>query len=115
MQKPAFSNWSVSEPWGDMRCIVNERLGLYCPGCGSMRAIAAFIDGDFVGAFLYNPFLFTVFIPLIIYIGVMCTRLFIMRRASPSALSSPKVTIAVVVVVISVWIFRNIFPLGLAE
>jgi len=98
-----------------MRCIMNERLGLYCPGCGSMRAIEAFIDGNFVDAFLYNPFLFTVFIPLVIYLVVICVRLLIMRRLIPSLLSSPKVTMMIVAIFIGVWILRNIFPLKLVE
>jgi len=98
-----------------MRCILNEKLGMYCPGCGGTRAWRALFDGDFIGAFLYNPFLFTVFIPLIVYIGVICVRRLIIRKWAPYTLSSPKAIIVVVAIFGSVWIFRNIFPLRLAE
>jgi len=98
-----------------MRCILNEKLGLYCPTCGSTRACMALIDGDFVGAFLYNPFLFTVFIPFIVYIGVVCVRRLIMGKWTPSVLSLPNALTVVVAIFVGMWIFRNIFPLRLAE
>jgi len=98
-----------------MRCVLNEKLGIYCPSCGGTRAFMALIDGDFVGAFLYNPFLFTVFIPFIVYIGVTCARRLITGRWAPFVLSSPKATMVIVAIFVGIWIFRNIFPLGLAE
>jgi hypothetical protein len=98
-----------------MRCILNEKLDMYCPGCGGTRAFYAFIDGDFVNAFLYNPFLFTVFIPIIVYIIVLSVRRFITGKCVPLIISSSKATKAVVAFFLGIWIFRNILPLGLAE
>lgn len=39
-------------------CVFRRITGLACPGCGSTRAIRAFIEGDIGGAICCNPFLF---------------------------------------------------------
>jgi len=97
-----------------MRCILNEKLNLYCPGCGGTRAFYALIDGDFADAFLYNPFLFTVFIPLIVYVFAVLVRRLITGKWVPPVISSSKMVKTVAAVFFGIWIFRNIFPLGLA-
>lgn len=38
-------------------CAFHALTGLYCPGCGSTRAIRRILGGDLVGAFRYNPLL----------------------------------------------------------
>jgi len=98
-----------------MRCSLNEKLGLYCPGCGGTRAWRALIDGNFVDAFLYNPFLFIIVIPLTAYIAVICVRRLITGKWTSSVLSSPKAAMMLMAIFVGVWIFRNVFPLRLAE
>lgn len=44
-------------------CVILETTGYYCAGCGGQRMISALLEGDLLGAFRYNPFLF-VFLPL---------------------------------------------------
>jgi hypothetical protein len=80
-----------------------------------MRACLALIGGDFVGAFMYNPFLFLIVIPLAVYMGVIYSRRLITKKWVPSILSSSKAAIPALVIILGVWLFRNIFPLGLAE
>lgn len=36
-------------------CLVNSTLGLYCPGCGGTRAVAALLHGDLVTSFICHP------------------------------------------------------------
>lgn len=36
-------------------CVVQSTLGIYCPGCGGTRAVAALLRGDFLGSFLCHP------------------------------------------------------------
>lgn len=36
-------------------CSMLTAYGLYCPGCGGTRAMAALMRGDFVSSFLYHP------------------------------------------------------------
>ena len=38
-------------------CLFHEIFGLYCPSCGSTRAVRRILHGDLVGAFRYNPLL----------------------------------------------------------
>lgn len=39
-------------------CLILESTGYYCAGCGGQRMIAALLQGDLLGAFRHNPFLF---------------------------------------------------------
>lgn len=44
-------------------------LGLYCPGCGSMRAIESILRGNFIQAAAYN-LLLVIFIPYFVFWGI---------------------------------------------
>ena len=41
-------------------CLILETTGYYCAGCGGQRMISALLEGDLLGAFRHNPFLFFV-------------------------------------------------------
>lgn len=51
-------------------CPVYRYLHIYCPGCGSTRALAALLHGRLVDAMHYNP-LFVILLPLVLAFGVM--------------------------------------------
>jgi uncharacterized protein DUF2752 len=53
---PAEVNWYPG-------CLFAGLTGLYCPGCGTLRAIHALLHGNLAGAFGYNP-LFTAALPV---------------------------------------------------
>ena len=36
-------------------CVFRSLTGIPCPTCGTTRAAAAFLDGDVMTAFIYNP------------------------------------------------------------
>lgn len=38
-------------------CPFNYLTGLYCPGCGSLRAMHLLLHGDMIGALAMNPLL----------------------------------------------------------
>ena len=40
-----------------MPCPFYRCTGLYCPGCGTMRAAHSLLHGDVAAAFGYNPFM----------------------------------------------------------
>lgn len=46
------------------KCPVKLLTGLYCPGCGSQRALHSVLHGQFSQAIMYNPF-YLIAIPLI--------------------------------------------------
>ena len=96
-------------------CFLSKITGLYCPGCGTMRAFESMAKFDFSSAFLYNPFLFLIVIPLSLYLCVIYTLRAVSGRQIPSLLSSHKSALPILVIIICVWIFRNIFPLKLAD
>lgn len=47
-------------------CPIYFATGLYCPGCGSQRAIHLLLHGNIIGAFRFNP-LMVVTLPILIY------------------------------------------------
>jgi hypothetical protein len=95
-------------------CFLTRFTKAYCPGCGTTRALEAMARFDFWEAFLYNPFLVLIVIPLLIYLFVIYALRALLGRDVPSLLSSPKSALPVLVLLAAVWIFRNIFPLGLS-
>ena len=46
-----------------LSCRFHDLTGLYCPGCGSGRAVAATLRGDFREAFRWNPMVYLLGIP----------------------------------------------------
>ncbi|MEI6287545.1 MAG: DUF2752 domain-containing protein [Bacillota bacterium] len=48
-------------------CFFKSLTGLYCPGCGSGRAVHALLHGDIVAAIRSNP-LFVVSLPVLLYL-----------------------------------------------
>jgi len=95
-------------------CIFTELTKIYCPGCGTTRALEAMAKFDFWDALLYNPFLCLIVIPLLIYLCVIYTLRAHSGRHIPSLLSSPKSAFPVFILILGIWIFRNIFPFHLS-
>jgi hypothetical protein len=95
-------------------CFFYKITGLYCPGCGTLRALEASAAGDFWAAFLYNPFLFAAVIPFILYMITIYLMRKIKKKWIPSIISSPKSALPAGAAIIGIWVFRNLFPLGLA-
>jgi hypothetical protein len=48
-------------------CPVYALTGLYCPGCGSMRALHHLLHGDIAGALTFNPLL-VIALPFLSYL-----------------------------------------------
>ena len=46
-----------------LKCPIYELTGLYCPGCGSGRAVFSALHGRFYESFRYNPALYILGIP----------------------------------------------------
>ena len=46
------------------KCILNHFTGLYCPGCGGLRAMHALFHGRIIEAMSYNVFAVLVVVPL---------------------------------------------------
>jgi hypothetical protein len=91
---------------GFPQCPVVKYTGLYCPGCGSQRAVHALVHGHFFAVFGYNPLVCLAifyFIAEIVIWGLNRTgrqiRSLSERRWTP---------LIILAVVITFWVLRNI-------
>lgn len=83
-------------------CIFRKATGIYCPGCGSTRALRALFRGDFLAALRYNPFSVAVIFAL--------PALLVLRRPRFRALYY-RLAVVVCAVVIVFTVLRNVpFP-----
>ena len=90
--------------WWMPPCLFHKLTGLYCPGCGTGRALHELLHRDLIGAWRLNP-LMIVAIPLLVYLVVKATR----PRTSAKPISLPVWLPWVIVGVVCVyWVARNI-------
>lgn len=77
-------------------CPFHFLTGLYCPGCGSLRAMHAILHGDVLTALRFNPLLL-IAIPLVALLLI-----------KPAIGRNPWVPRIVLVVFVAYWVLRNI-------
>lgn len=87
------------------KCPFYSVFHLYCPGCGSQRALSALLHGNITDA-LHDNVLMVVFLPLLLYSAFVN----VLSNGSRSALLFYDLWFVrtVLIVVILFWIFRNI-------
>jgi hypothetical protein len=100
-----------NQPGNFPRCPFLALTGLYCPGCGSTRALHALAHGDFVSSAAYNPL--TVGAVLVLaWWWVRWTRR-IHNERPRLRLAPPIVLWAFIAMIGAFWVLRNL-PLGAA-
>lgn len=77
-------------------CIFHKLLGLYCPGCGNTRALAALLHGDIAGSLAKNILL----IPGLITLAVLWYK--------PNAALNRYFSRTILIVVIVFFVARNL-------
>jgi hypothetical protein len=88
------------------QCMTNEWLGLYCPGCGTGRALSCLIRGDIASAFRLNPLL-VMGLPLAVYYYVGCVlECFSIRL--PYSKPNKHSVLAIIVLIVFYGVLRNI-------
>ena len=98
----ATSRWLV------LPCTFYDLTGLYCPGCGSGRAVAATLRGDLWAAFRWNPMLFILGIPsMAVLVWEYIRVVFDIRKMKP-VMPPQWLVITVAVLVFIFWIGRNL-------
>lgn len=85
----------------EIPCIIHKITNLYCPGCGITRMFFSLLNLNFYQAFRYNPL---IFILLCGYVLLKLSEIIIRKKIKISS----KVIIAILIIVITFGILRNI-------
>ncbi|MFC4059936.1 DUF2752 domain-containing protein [Planomonospora corallina] len=99
-----------NEPGRYPACPFLTLTGLYCPGCGGLRAVHALTRGDLAAAFDLNP----VLVPLAAALVLLwaCWTVAAWRgTAFPVKITRPGYAWAFLVLMVTFWIGRNL-PIG---
>lgn len=85
-------------------CPFHSLTGLYCPGCGGLRAVDSLLKADFVQAFRYNSLI--VILPPLLFLFL--NRSF-RERVAETKHKRIEIPLLILFVVLSFGIFRNVF------
>lgn len=89
-------------------CPFNTLTGLYCPGCGSQRAISSLLHANFIQAAGFN-ILLVLSLPFLMYAAVVAgINAFVKHKLKQPIFYSPFFVKTVLVVVVVFFIARNI-------
>ena len=91
-----------------MKCMFYETTGLYCPGCGSGRAVHALFEGRIADAVRYNILLPILGIPCLCVLIREYLRIVFPGLGLKPAAVSQKTAWAATILIIVFWILRNI-------
>ena len=94
------------------QCPFHTVTHLYCPGCGSQRALSALLHGNIKRALSYNV-LFVISLPLVIYSAVVYTlNVFGRKPIAQKLVYSPRFIQICLWSVVLFFVLRNLpFPL----
>lgn len=103
----------VSGSWG--LCPLFATTGIYCPGCGGLRAVHDLTNGDLLGAAQSN-LLFVLALPVILWALVAWVRsAWTGRRAGPGWFSSSRFYVGLVALMGVFMLVRNLPGTGLLQ
>ena len=88
-------------------CPFHSITGLYCPGCGSQRAIHDLLHANFLAAISHNP-LIVIGIATGLYKAILWFKYPDSKAAPNNLLYHKNTPWAILILVISFWILRNI-------
>jgi len=89
------------------RCPFHMLTGLYCPGCGSARALHHLLHADFARAFRYNP-LIILLLPFLIYSYISYAASSMNEKYKFNLLIRPILILELMVAMVLFTILRNL-------
>ena len=99
--------WNPSQYNFYPKCPLYSITGMYCPGCGSQRAIHQIINGNIIEGIRFNYLLLLLFLVLL-YQSMHFVISKLSKKTFSNILHQPITTELILVLVIVFWIFRNI-------
>lgn len=94
---------------GSGGCPTRRFLGLYCPGCGSLRCTHALLTGDPSGAWRHNPAMIVAGLPAAVWLAIAATFTLVTGRSlTPPWRIRPAVLWTVAALLIGWGVVRNI-------
>jgi len=106
-----YTFWNPVELAVFPKCPFYAATGIYCPGCGSQRAVHQMLNGNIVEGIRYN-YLIALLAVVLLYEAFMYIMNVFLRKDFPNLLHKSKVTHGILVIVLLFWLLRNInvFP-----
>lgn len=91
-----------------LKCAFYEITRLYCPGCGSGRAVSALLHGDLLQSFRYNPLLYLLGVPAFYCVVHEYIRILFPKSRLNAIVLPWSVCIGVLVLILAFWVLRNL-------
>lgn len=88
-------------------CPFHALTGLYCPGCGTCRALHALLHGNVAEAFWFNP-LTVLALPLLIYLLAPYVAFGLGARKVSVASVPARYTWVLLWTILAYWVLRNV-------
>ena len=102
-----YSKVNPSEHQLFPKCTFHSLTGYHCPGCGSQRAIHDILNFRFLEGFKHN-FLIGLGFMVLLYQIYLWIRNRIKPEKKSNLLYQPKIAWAILIIVVSFWVLRNI-------
>ncbi|MRS13267.1 MAG: DUF2752 domain-containing protein [Actinobacteria bacterium] len=89
-------------------CAFRTLTGLYCPGCGTKRAMTALVHGDLITALRDNAFAVIVIVPVFVGLVLNVLDAFGLPRPWTRVRVDHRLVTAFGIAVLAFWILRNL-------
>lgn len=89
------------------RCPLYSTTGVYCPGCGSQRALHDFLHLDLTGVIRHNVLFLLGILVLLYHFFVESMQAFTKKKVT-NVLYHPKTPFIFLVIILIYWVLRNL-------
>ena len=91
-----------------LQCPFYRLTNLYCPGCGSGRAVRALLQGELAQSFRWNPMLYLLGVPCALVILYEYLRIVFFPEKLRAVVLPRWACILLAAVILAWWILRNL-------